>query len=280
MISITHLDFSFKKKIVFKNLNLTLHKGQTCALLGKNGTGKTTLLQNIAGLLYPKNGEITVYNHIPAKREPSFLQQIFIVPEDFSLPKISIQQYLNSQAVFYPLFDENMFNHYLKVFEIPVKNKLHEMSYGQKKKVLISFALSCNAKIILLDEPTNGLDIQSKAQFKKVITEITDDEKIILISTHQVKDMENLIDRIIMIDETKVIFDENMDNIAQKLQFKLSFDKQEIEESIYAEESIIGNAVILLNTENRETKIDLEMLYKAVIMQPSKINQIFNAQLN
>ena len=275
MISIKDLQFSYKKKNIFNDLHLTILPGQICGLLGKNGTGKTTLLYCISGLLFPKRGIINILDHTPQKRQPTFLQEIFFVPEEFYLQGVTIDSFVKTNAAFYTKFSESQFNTYLAEFDIPVKNRLDEMSYGQKKKVLISFALACNTSVLLLDEPTNGLDILSKAQFKKVIAGITDNERTIIISTHQVKDLENLIDRIIIIEDTGIIFDESMETVGKKLAFKLSFDSEEKAAAIYTEESITGNAVVLPNHTNEENKIDLELLYKAVIMNRTVIKNLF-----
>ena len=149
------------------------------------------------------------------------------------------------------------------------------MSYGQKKKVLISFGLASNASMLLMDEPTNGLDIMSKSQFRKVMAGAMDDNKCIVISTHQVKDLENLIDRITIIDEGKILFDQTVDAISRKLSFHISFDSEEIKQALYGEPSLRGSAIITANTEGEESKIDLELLYKAIILNGAAVTTVF-----
>ena len=193
MISIDNLSFAYKKKPVFDGLNLEFKAGHVYGLLGRNGTGKTSLLRNIAGLLFPKKGSITVNGCTPSKRLPIFLEDVFMVPEEFYLPDIPIATYIKNYAPFYPRFDNDKFNKYISVFEIPADSTLQNMSYGQKKKVLLAFAVATNARVLLMDEPTNGLDIMSKSQFRKILAEALDEERCIIISTHQVKDLENLL---------------------------------------------------------------------------------------
>ncbi|MEP7372381.1 MAG: ABC transporter ATP-binding protein [Chitinophagaceae bacterium] len=275
MIDIQDLHFAYKKKKVFTGLNLSLQPGHIYGLLGKNGTGKSTLLRNIAGLLFPDQGKVKVLNYNPGQRNPAFLQELFMVPEEFYLPNVSIEKFVDCNASFYPKFDHQQFNTYLKEFDIPADNKLQQMSYGQKKKVLISFGLSCNTSLLLMDEPTNGLDIMSKSQFRKVIAGAIDDNKCIIISTHQVKDMESLIDRITVIDEGRILFDENVDRITSKLSFKISFDSAEIKQALYKEESLKGSAIITANTEDEEGKLDLEMLYKAIVTNGDAVRSVF-----
>lgn len=276
MISINNLHFSYKRKKVFNGLSLDLKAGYIYGLLGKNGTGKSTLLRNISGHLFPDSGTITVSGETPEKRRPSFLQEVFIVAEEFFLPNITASQLVKYNAVFYPKFSNEQFNRYMKEFDIPVDNTIQHMSYGQKKKVLISFGLACNTSLLLMDEPTNGLDIMSKSQFRKVIAGALDENKCIIISTHQVKDLENLIDRITIIDEGTILFDQTIEQITQKLQFKISFDREEIQQALYNEESLKGNAIITKNTSGDDTRLDLEMLYKAIVTDRSKIQSAFN----
>jgi len=276
MIAIQNLHFAYKKKKVFDGLTLSLKPGHIYGLLGKNGTGKSTLLRNIAGFLFPGKGQLTVFGFTPSKRQPAFLQEIFLVPEEFFLPNVSIEKFVSCNAPFYPAFNRAQFDGYLKEFGIPCSNTLQQMSYGQKKKVLISFALACNTKLLLLDEPTNGLDIISKSQFRKIIAGSIDENKCIIISTHQVKDLESLIDQITILDDGKILFDQTTEQIVSKLNFKISFDSAEVKDALYSEESFRGNAIITKNVDGEEGKIDLEMLYKAVILHPDEIHAVFD----
>jgi len=276
MIAIQNLHFAYKKKKVFNGLSLSLKPGFIYGLLGKNGTGKSTLLRNIAGFLFPTEGQLTVLGYTPSQRKPAFLQEIFLVPEEFFLPNVSIKKFILCNAPFYPGFNRSQFDTYLREFEIPASNTLQQMSYGQKKKVLISFALACNTRLLLMDEPTNGLDIMSKSQFRKIIAGAIDENKCIIISTHQVKDLESLIDRITIIDDGKILFDQTTEQITSKLTFKISFDNIEVKDALYSEESFRGSAIITKNSDGEEGNLDLEMLYKAVVFRGDAIKAIFN----
>lgn len=277
MVSIHDLHFSYRKKKVFTGLSLELRPGYIYGLLGKNGTGKSTLLRGIAGLLFPDKGKIDVAGHTPAKRQPAFLHDVFMVPEEFYLPDVPLDYLLKHQARFYPAFSRNQFDTYIKEFDIPVDNTLQKMSYGQKKKVLISFGLAANTSLLLLDEPTNGLDIMSKSQFRKVMAGALDEKKCIIISTHQVKDLENLIDRVTIIDDGTILFDQAIERIAAKLSFKISNDADEIKTSLYNESSLKGSAIVARNVDGDESKIDLELLYKAIILNRQGVQSAFNA---
>ena len=275
MINIQNLHFAYRKKPVFTGLSLQLQPGHIYGLLGKNGTGKSTLLRNIAGLLFPDKGKIEVLGFTPGKRQPSFLQEIFMVPEEFHLPDVALWHLVQYHAPFYPKFSKAQFEKHIAEFDIPAGSSLQNMSYGQKKKVLISFGLASNASMLLMDEPTNGLDIMSKSQFRKVMAGAMDDNKCIVISTHQVKDLENLIDRITIIDEGKILFDQTVDAISRKLSFHISFDSEEIKQALYGEPSLRGSAIITANMEGEESKIDLELLYKAIILNGAAVTTVF-----
>ena len=275
MINIKNLHFSYKKRKVFTGLSLSLQAGHIYGLLGKNGTGKSTLIRCIAGFLFPRDGSVEVMGFVPGKRHPAFLQSVFMVAEEFYLPDVSVEKYVRLNAPFYPNFSNEQFAEYLKEFDIPLENTLQSMSYGQKKKVLISFGLACNTDLLLMDEPTNGLDIMSKSKFRKVIAGAVNENKCIIISTHQVKDLESLIDRITIIDDGQILFDQTTDAINRKIQFKISFDQEEVKDALYMEPSLQGNAIVCANPDGEDTKLDLELLYKAVVTNGKAVTEAF-----
>ena len=280
MIKIESLGFAYKNKKVFDDLSLELKAGHIYGLLGKNGAGKSTLLRTIMGLLYPDSGRIDVFGHQPEKRKPAFLSEVFLVAEEFYLPSVFIKSFVKSNAPFYPNFSQEQFWHYLSEFEIPKDNRLDEMSYGQKKKLLISFALACNTRLLLMDEPTNGLDILSKSQFRKVMAGVITEDKCIVISTHQVRDLEALIDFVTITYDGKIQFHQHVDRIGEMLTFGFSMDSLADEDIIYSESQLMGQAYVKRRSEkdmgSRAGKIDLELLYKAVSLHPNQIDLAFN----
>jgi len=275
MVNIRNLHYAYRRRPVFTGLDLELLPGNIYGLFGRNGTGKSTLLRNIAGFLFPQRGEIDALGFTPGKRQPAFLAKYFHVPEDFQLPDISLDRWINYMAPFYPTFSIQQFEHYTREFALPVTGSLRELSYGQQKKALISVALATNAPLLLMDEPTNGLDIHSKSQFRKVIAGAIDENKCILISTHQVKDLENLIDNVTILEDGKILFHQSMGRISERLLFKLSADPEDAAHALYSESSLKGQALILPNLEEADSRVDLEMLYKAVLLNGKNINAFF-----
>ena len=263
MIEIKNVSFGYtSKKLLYKNLTLSLTAGNIYGLLGKNGAGKSTLLKNIIGLLFPVKGSIAVNDFIPKKRQPSFLRTIYLIPEEVYVPSLTIKGYRNLFAPFYPDFDNEKFSFYLQELDVKAEGKLNTLSFGQQKKFIIAFALACNTKALLLDEPTNGLDIPSKAQFRKLIASVMLDDRIILISTHQIRDLENLIDKVIIVDKGELLLHASVADISTKLSFKTV--------------SETGISIVQQNTDGQDTKVNLEHLFNAVTENPEMIKSIFS----
>ena len=276
MIDIQNLSFGYKKrKLLYKNLNLKLEAGSIYGLLGKNGAGKSTLLKNFIGLLFPKGGKISVNGFEPKKRWPSFLQTIYFIPEEVYVPPLTVEGYKNLFSPFYPSFNEDQFYSYLEQLDVKDKGKLSGLSFGQQKKFIIAFALACNTKVLLLDEPTNGLDIPSKIKFRKLIASVFTDDKIIFISTHQIRDLDNLIDRVIIVDEGELLLNASIGDIAEKLCFKIVNELNEQESILYSEESLKGFLIVAKNENAEDTKVNLEHLFNAITYHPARAKAIF-----
>ncbi len=276
MIEVENLSFGYKrKKLLYKNLSLKLEMGSIYGLLGKNGAGKSTLLKNFIGLLFPKGGKISVNGYEPKKRWPSFLETIYFIPEEVYVPALTIEGYKKLFAPFYPLFNEEQFHNYLEQLDVHDKGKLNTLSFGQQKKFIIAFALACNTRVLLLDEPTNGLDIPSKIKFRKLIASVFTDDKIIFISTHQIRDLDNLIDRVIVVDNGELLLNASIHEISGKLCFKSVKELPETGRVLYAEDSLKGHTIVVENTENEDSKVNLEHLFNAITENPSMAKSIF-----
>lgn len=263
MVNISNLTFSYGKQKLFDNISLELKAGHIYGLLGKNGAGKSTLLKSIIGLVFPKSGNCEVNGIASKNRSPKFLQEVFFLPEDVYLPQVTAQQYGTNTGCFYPKFDSNQYFKLLHLFNINEGKKLTDLSFGQQKKVIIAFGLSTNTSLLVMDEPTNGLDIPSKNQFRKVIASSLSEDRCIIISTHQVRDLDNLIDTILVLHDGKIMLNKGIDEIAEKVSF--GFKSTSNENDIYTEESIQGLNSISLNTDGNYSKVDTELLFNAVV---------------
>lgn len=265
MIHIQNLTFRYKKQgALFTDLSFQQGNGSIVGLLGKNGAGKSTLLQLISGLLRPQMGELSINGFKPFDRFPDFLADIYMVSEEFSFPSITIGLYIKATAPLYPKFDYEKMNHILQEFELDPKKNLNSLSHGQRKKFLIAFTLSTNCSLLILDEPTNGLDIPSKSLFRKILVSSVSEEQLVLISTHQVKDIETIIDTIVVLDQGKIVYNETVLNISQQWQFKTVASLSGLEKPVYEEKCLGGHRVILPADTIEETEIDIELLFNAI----------------
>ncbi|WP_299756152.1 ABC transporter ATP-binding protein [uncultured Pontibacter sp.] len=276
MIKLSHINFRYKKKRqLFENLNLNLQPGFIYGLLGKNGAGKSSLLKLISGLLYPDSGQCTVFGHHAAARKPAMLQDIYMIPEEFELPPVSLATFVKINSVFYTRFSQNQLEAYLAEFELSDDAKLSTLSYGQKKKFLIAFGLATNARVLILDEPTNGLDIPSKSQFRKIMAASLDEEKIIIISTHQVRDLENLIDNIVVLEQGNIIFNHSIAHISERLAFEYNLAGVPDQEILYTEELQGRKAGIVKNIAGVDSRVDMELLFNGIVKNAPAINEAF-----
>lgn len=264
MIEIKNLNFRYgKQRNLFTGLTLSEGAGSIVGLLGKNGAGKSTLLKLITGLLAVSDGTLSVMGKTPVKRHPSFLEEVYFIPEEYSLPPVKISGFINAQAPFYPRFDRDKLRQIMADFELNSNSFLSKLSYGQRKKFLIAFALSTNCKLLVLDEPTNGLDIPSKTIFRRVVAGSLSEDQLVLISTHQVKDVENLIDKIVVIDQGKIIFNRNLWDISEQYAFT-TVPGLEGTESLYNEVAP-GGYKIVKPARGIHTEVDIELLFNATI---------------
>lgn len=271
MININNLTFGYsRRKILYDNLDLELKEGNIYGLLGENGAGKSTLLMLIAGLKRPHSGTVNVGGHYAADASPEFLKEVFFIPEEMTFPNITIENYVSVLAPFYPNFDKTAFFEMITEFGLTADMNLHNMSYGQKKKSLISLGLASNTRLLLMDEPTNGLDIPSKSQFRKLVAKYMSDNRVFLISTHQVRDLESLIDPIVIVDSGKVVFNETLDSITEKLVFTTA-EKVLPENVIYTEKGIAEDKVVAKNTNEEFSRVNLELLFNAVLSEKSEM---------
>ena len=266
MIEVSHLDFKYPGQHgwVFEDFSLRLEENKIYGLLGKNGTGKSTLLYLISGLLRPSKGNVRFDGITTSERHAEVLQEMFLVPEEFDLPSVTLAQYLRLNAPFYPRFSYETLERCLTDFELDTDLHLSALSMGQKKKVFMSFALAANTRLLMMDEPTNGLDIPSKSQFRKVITQNMNEERTVIVSTHQVHDVEALLDHILMMSQRELLLDASVQELTDKYVFEYRQPDQ-MDGIIYAEPSLQGNAVIARRSEGQaETQLNLELLFNAV----------------
>ena len=276
MITVRNLSFSYGSKEVLKNISLDVKGGSVYGLLGENGVGKTTFLTLLCGLKKPQQGTIEVDGRYPFDRQPSLLAEQFYLPDEVVPVRARADVFARENGALWPRFDYAKFLEVMQVFEVDPAQKMNTMSSGQLKKTWISFALSCNALHYYMDEPTNGLDIPSKAQFRKAITKYTSEDSAVVISTHQVRDLENIIDPIIILDKQDVLLNASLAEISSKLFF--DYGSQLHPGALYLEQTPGGCIQVYPNTTGEESKVNLEALFNAVHQHKQEIKEIFKTR--
>ena len=275
MITLIELSFSYsRKKEVLDRINLEVGSGHICGLLGKNGEGKTTLLNLLSGQIFPDQGSCLVLEEIPSERNARFLQQIFLLPEEISMPEVTAIEYIKMYAPFYPTFRDDICKACVESFEINLSDRLSKMSQGQRKKVAITLALAAHTPLLLMDEPTTGLDIPSKATFRRLVASLIDDNQTVIISTHQVRDLESLIDTVLILDQRQILLNKTLNEIGEKLYFGPLLPE---EKALYSEPTPQGTIGVTAREDKEETAVSLELLFNAAITYPKEIQRIMNS---
>ena len=274
MIEIKDLAFSYGKTPVLKSITTTIEEGRIYGLLGENGVGKTTLLTLLCGLKKVCSGSITTDGQNPFDRTPTMLQNQFYLPDEVLPIAMKAECFAKERGAFWPDYDHAKFLEIMKEFENDPAKKMNQMSAGQLKKTYISLALACGCKYIFMDEPTNGLDIPSKTQFRSAIMKYTSDDSTIVISTHQVRDLENIIDPIIILDRQDVLLNATVEEITSKLYF--DYGTQLHPESLYSEQLPGGFIQVYPNSTGEDSKINVEALFNAVHKNKELIKGMFS----
>ena len=279
MLQINNISFGYNKKRgnLFSDFSLNLEAGNVYGLLGTNGAGKSTLIYLMTGLLTPQSGEALMDGVNVRERLPKTMSDLFLVPEEFDLPRLSIKQYVSINAPFYPNFSMEDMQRYLEIFEMSdyIDVNMHSMSMGQKKKVFMAFAFATNTRVLIMDEPTNGLDIPSKSQFRKLVTTGMSDDRMMLISTHQVRDISDILDHVVIIDNSKVLLNASFADVTSKLAFR---PLRAGDEPLFVVQSPFGPLAAVRAESGEETVVDLEMLFNATLQNPAAINNLFTAK--
>ena len=271
------VSFSYGKRTVFEGADLVLEPGNIYGLLGLNGAGKSTLLRILSGLLFPDSGRVRILGQEPARRAPGFLSSIFMLSEALHLPAIRDREYISRLAPFYPNFDRTLLERLLRELEVPRRQKLSTLSLGERKKFHLAFGLACQTPLLFLDEPSNGLDIPSKGMFRRLLVEALTEEQIIIIATHQAKDVETLIDRILILHEGHFVLHRSVPEVSASLQFTLETTPSErtFPGPLHMEPVPGGFACVRAQENAGDGHLDLELLFKAVIENPGTFAQLF-----
>lgn len=274
MIQMQNLAFAYGRTPVLQGINMTLTEGRIYGLLGENGVGKSTLLALLCGLQRPSMGSISIDGHEPYQRRPSFLGNVFYLPEDVLPVSQRACKFVAERGPFWPRFSYEKFQTIMRELDNDPDKRMDQMSAGQLKKTYIAFAMACNTKLLLLDEPTNGLDIPSKALFRSALMRHTADDALVVITTHQVRDLESVIDPIVILDQREVLLHASLDEIAKHLYF--DYSSQPNPSALYSEQLPGSMVQVYPNTTGVESKVNVEALFNAVHRNKEIVKDLFN----
>ena len=268
MIQIEGLHYGYGRAALYADFSAQIGQPGIYGVFGRNGSGKSTLLRLLCGLLTPWQGRVRVLGFEPRQRAAEFLASVYIVPEEFHLPNLTAAQLARTHGSFYPRFSHALFSDYLQVLEVPVDSRFETMSLGQKKKAAIVFALATQTPLLLMDEPTNGLDIVGRGQFRELMRRPEQAQRVVMISTHQAHDLESILSHIWFIDQGRLALAARMDELADRLSMGVAATAQALptdgllyQEALGAQMAYVARRVAGAPAEGA---LQLELLYKAL----------------
>ena len=259
MIRLENITLGYGARTLLEGVTTRFEAGTLTALIGRNGAGKSTLIKLLAALLDPQQGTIEFNGVNVGTRGAELYSRMMVVPEEFELPKVTVEKFVRYTAPLYPSFNREQFDSYCKLLEVDIRQRFDRLSMGQRKKAYLSFALACNVELLLLDEPTNGLDITAKSALRSILASYADGGKSVIISTHQAHDIENLIDRVMLIDNGEIIINQSVYTLQQCFGFGVVSGHN----AIYSTQSVAGTVGIWAADNNEEGRFDLELLFNA-----------------
>lgn len=276
MISFNQIGFRYRLgSQVFRDFSMTLSPGHVYGVLGENGVGKSTLMKLASGVLIPTAGSVTIDGREASLREEATMAKIIYLPEEFSLPALTLDEFRKVTTPFYPSFSDESFEECCRVLDVVRDRRLDKLSMGQRKRAYLAFAFACRAEWLLLDEPTNGLDVAAKEAFRRLVARYVDEGQSIIISTHSVREIDSLIDHLIILDRKGIVLDASIGEIGSRLRFGRCSAE---EEPLYSESTLAGTSGVVVNTTDEESPVDIEMLFMASLRSTERLRRLFNTK--
>ncbi|NLV87921.1 MAG: ABC transporter ATP-binding protein [Tissierellia bacterium] len=219
IIEIKGLSKTYFNKKALNNVTLTIEKGKVVGILGPNGSGKTTLIKILTGILRPSNGEVYIDGNKPGVATKSIVS--YLPDRNFLYDWMNIQDAINFFKDFYQDFDEKKAYELLDFMKLNRDMKINSLSKGMMEKLNLTLVLSRNAKVYIFDEPIAGVDPVARDQILDAIINNYNEESTMLITTHLVRDMENIFDDVIFLREGEVYLQGNADRLREERNMKI-----------------------------------------------------------
>lgn len=205
-----------RKNFSMENINMTIPEGFVTGLIGPNGSGKTTIIRMMLGLMQPDHGEITLLG--TTHKDHRVKQHIGFVHDDlYMYDHFSIKQMKSFIAPFYTHWNEDLFQAYLEAFHLPYRKKIKTFSQGMKMKCSLLFALAHEPEFLIMDEPAAGLDPVFRRELLDLLQEkMLNENQTLFLSTHQTADLDRIADYIVFINEGHIVLQKSMDEIHER----------------------------------------------------------------
>jgi len=215
ILNIINLDKSFGRKKVLENFNMTLQEGKVYGLLGNNGEGKTTLIRMIMGIIPSNKGEIFYKNQKIEFKHSSYKKEVGYIPEEsFFYSWMTIKDLLDLNSSFYPKWNSKKAHEFLERFSLNNKARIRTLSRGMKLKLGLIVALASEPELLILDDPTSGIDVPTRQDFLKgIIRELSEAGTTILFSTHLIHELEKIVDHLGILHSRHLILDEDYQKV-------------------------------------------------------------------
>ncbi len=281
-VSVQRLHFAWGRQPLYQGLSVRARQPGVYGLFGRNGCGKSTLLKLLAGLLAPQRGQVRALGFVPRQRLPQFLAQVYLLPEEFHLPNLTPQELQHTEGGFWPRFDAALYAACLQALQVPLAQPFAGMSLGQKKKAAIAFALAAQTPLLLMDEPTNGLDIVSRAQFRALMARPEQAWRTVIISTHQAHDLESVLNHLWFMDQGRIVLDASMARLAQRLHMGVAASEADLPAATLHREPLgapsphapwawVARREPAAAPDAPAAPVQLELLYKALSLAPQAL---------
>lgn len=263
MIRLDNISFAYKKGIsVLTDVSAQYGPG-IHLLLGPNGAGKSTMLRLMAGLLVPQSGKCYLDKEVMACHSPHAVREIFMLDDGLRFPLNCINDMARLHAPFYSRFSPRQLERNLKAFGMTGAESLADMSLGERHKANVAYVLSLGTRFVLLDEPANGLDINSKQALSEMIAQAVadDEERCVIVSTHTVQEMRNLFDTVTILNDGRIVVNADVATISERIAF--ISEAVERPEALFFYPAVDGPSQVVPNTGGLETPVDFSLLFMA-----------------
>ncbi|EIT85800.1 ABC transporter ATP-binding protein [Fictibacillus macauensis ZFHKF-1] len=282
MLNVRNINKTIEDKKVLHDISFSLTAGTITGLIGRNGTGKTTILKTIAGILDPTSGDIT-FNNLSIQKHPSEkVNFVYVSDSTQFLNSYTPNEIAKLYISIYPTFDFELFKSLMSRFQLPLK-KIRSYSKGMKAQLAIILAFSSRVSLVLLDEPTNGLDPIVKRQILQfIVEEVAVHNVAVLISTHHLNEIEQIADQVILLRDGKVDLVASIEDAKERYVKVQAVFKNELPERLTLQENItvlgkIGRVyTLLINDSISQTYALIEAEHPLLLEEiPMTLEDIF-----